>query len=104
MRRSSRFAIALALTVSGAIGATSVEAAPTASQRQRDAVPTSSLPTRPRLAAPDRAPASLTLPAPITFKETDGRGFVAQVWINGAGPFTFAIDTGAGGNIISDRV
>ncbi|HEX5966696.1 MAG TPA: retropepsin-like aspartic protease, partial [Pyrinomonadaceae bacterium] len=31
-------------------------------------------------------------------------GLLAKGWINGAGPFVFAIDTGAGASIISQRV
>lgn len=35
----------------------------------------------------------------------DGReGLTADVWLNGAGPFTFAIDTGAGVSLISRNV
>jgi predicted aspartyl protease len=101
---TSRFA--LALTVWIGIGAASVGAAPPASQRQRDVANShnASLPTRPRLAEADTASAAVALPAPVTFKETDGRGYVVDVWINGAGPYKFAIDTGAGGNLISERV
>ena len=32
------------------------------------------------------------------------RGLLARGWLNGAGPFVFAIDTGAGASIISRRV
>jgi len=48
--------------------------------------------------------ASVILPAPVQFKETDGRGYVLNVWVNNSGPYAFAIDTGAGGNLISSRV
>ena len=40
---------------------------------------------------------------PIRFRE-DHAGLVVTGWINGAGPFTFAIDTGAGASLITDRV
>ncbi|HWN12026.1 MAG TPA: pepsin/retropepsin-like aspartic protease family protein [Pyrinomonadaceae bacterium] len=33
-----------------------------------------------------------------------GLGLLVQTWINGAGPYVFAIDTGAGLNLISERV
>ncbi len=45
-----------------------------------------------------------TLPASASFRESETRGLLAQVWVNGAGPYTFAIDTGAGANILSARV
>jgi hypothetical protein len=32
-----------------------------------------------------------------------GRGLIVKVWINGAGPFDFAVDTGAGSTILSTR-
>jgi len=41
--------------------------------------------------------------APVRLR--DGReGLTADVWLNGAGPFTFAIDTGAGVSLISRNV
>jgi len=42
--------------------------------------------------------------APIRLRDERGRGLLAQGWINGAGPFTFVIDTGAGVSLISRRV
>ncbi|MDQ3685678.1 MAG: aspartyl protease family protein [Acidobacteriota bacterium] len=44
------------------------------------------------------------LPLPARFREMDGRGLLVKTWINGRGPFTFAIDTGAGAIILSRRV
>src|SRR5881227_2731321 len=44
------------------------------------------------------------LPAPVRFREESGRGLLVHAWVNGAGPYTFALDTGAGANIISERV
>ncbi len=44
------------------------------------------------------------LPAPARLKESDGRGLLASVWVNGRGPYTFAVDTGAGATILSRRV
>lgn len=44
---------------------------------------------------------SVTLPGAITFREADGRGLLVKTWVNGRGPFTFAIDTGAGMSVIS---
>lgn len=42
--------------------------------------------------------------APIRLRDERGRGLLAQGWINGAGPFTFVIDTGAGVSLISRDV
>lgn len=42
-------------------------------------------------------------PRPVKFDESDG-GLTIDVWINDAGPFSFAIDTGAGITIINRRV
>ena len=39
--------------------------------------------------------------APIRLRDDRDRGLVATGWINGAGPFVFAIDTGAGVSLIS---
>jgi hypothetical protein len=44
------------------------------------------------------------LPAPARFREVEGRGLLSKVWINNSGPYSFAIDTGAGATIISKRV
>jgi predicted aspartyl protease len=38
------------------------------------------------------------------FREVSGRGLLVRTWVNGAGPFTFAIDTGAGATLLSPRV
>jgi predicted aspartyl protease len=103
MSHLSRFAVLLALAVSVTAGAVPSGAAQVGTRRQR-AVASADLPTRPRLASTDRPAASVVLPSPVRFKETDGRGYVVDVWVNNAGPFAFAIDTGAGGNLISSRV
>ncbi|HEY0375670.1 MAG TPA: aspartyl protease family protein [Pyrinomonadaceae bacterium] len=44
------------------------------------------------------------LPRAVRFREEEGRGLLARAWVNGAGPYTFAIDTGAGGSLLSRRV
>lgn len=46
----------------------------------------------------------LPIPETATFREEQGRGLLTLVWINGAGPYRFAIDTGAGATILSERV
>lgn len=48
--------------------------------------------------------ASLIRPAPARFRVERERGLLLQVWINGGGPYVFAVDTGAGMNVISQRV
>ncbi len=42
--------------------------------------------------------------APIRLRDERERGLVASGWINGEGPFVFAIDTGAGVSLISRNV
>jgi len=46
----------------------------------------------------------VALPHSVPFREVRGRGLLVSTWINSTGPFTFAIDTGAGITIISPRV
>ena len=41
---------------------------------------------------------------PIRLKDERERGLLAQGWINGAGPFVFVIDTGAGVSLVSRNV
>ena len=45
-----------------------------------------------------------SVPSTVRFHEDDGRGLLVRAWVNGAGPYTFAIDTGAGATILSSRV
>ena len=42
--------------------------------------------------------------APIRLRDDRDRGLTTTAWINGAGPFTFAVDTGAGVSLISRSV
>ena len=48
--------------------------------------------------------AALRIPGPVSFREVSGRGLIVRTWINSVGPFDFAIDTGAGATILSQRV
>lgn len=58
-----------------------------------------------RPAAPRKqANTSARLPATVRLRESDRLGLLAQVWVNGRGPYAFALDTGAGATIISRRV
>jgi hypothetical protein len=47
---------------------------------------------------------SLSSVAPIRLRDDREHGLLAKGWINGAGPFVFVIDTGAGASLISRRV
>lgn len=44
------------------------------------------------------------VPRAVWFREVSGRGLLIEAWVNGAGPFNFAIDTGAGATLLSPRV
>ena len=46
----------------------------------------------------------ISIPRTVRFREVSGRGLLANVWINSTGPFTFAIDTGAGATLVSSRL
>jgi hypothetical protein len=50
------------------------------------------------------AVAELRVPRPASFREVSGRGLIVRTWINSAGPFNFAIDTGAGATLLSPGV
>jgi predicted aspartyl protease len=54
-----------------------------------------------RATRPQRLAAARQLPRAVRFREVEGRGLLVAVWINGAGPFNFAVDTGAGATILS---
>lgn len=47
---------------------------------------------------------SIALPSIVRFREVSGRGLMTRVWVNGAGEFSFVIDTGAGATLLSGRV
>lgn len=51
-----------------------------------------------------QATRGVAVPSPVTFRESGSRGLLVRTWVNGAGPFTFAVDTGAGAMILSPRV
>lgn len=44
------------------------------------------------------------LPRPVRFRIDKGRGILLRAWINGSGPYLFAVDTGAGLNVITERL
>src|SRR5437764_12203849 len=45
-----------------------------------------------------------SLPSPVGFRESGNRGLLVKAWVNGAGPYTFAVDTGAGATVLSPHV
>ncbi len=45
-----------------------------------------------------------SLPFAARFRRVEGRGLLINAWINETGPYTLAIDTGAGATILSERV
>ncbi len=56
--------------------------------------------TKPEPAASRVAP----LPSPVRFRTSKDRGLLVDTWINGRGPYVFVLDTGAGMNVIAQRV
>src|SRR5712691_10061806 len=82
-------AVLLALTTG--VRATSFGVALSPAHRNRIALP--ALPTEAR-----------AIPRPAMFREVPGRGLLVRTWVNGAGPFSFAIDTGAGATLLSPSV
>jgi predicted aspartyl protease len=108
-RATSAFLFALAVTLWAApeIGAAHSFARNTSSAR-RDARTTKN--ARPHKSTPvsfsqrARGASVPVLPAPARFREVEGRGLLARVWVNNSGPYNFAIDTGAGATIISRQV
>src|SRR5262245_21744049 len=70
------------------MGAASLQAAPFQNRRE-----------------PATNPSSFnSIPYAVTFREVPGRGLLVRTWVNGVGPFNFAIDTGAGATLLSPRV
>lgn len=58
-----------------------------------------------REAARGRVGAALgaRLPRAVRLRPTHAHGFVVSTWVNGSGPYSFAVDTGAGATIVSER-
>ena len=44
------------------------------------------------------------IPHPVSFRDVPGRGLLVRAWVNSAGPFNFAVDTGAGATLLSPQV
>ena len=94
MSRASKLLAAVAVIATTMGGAASTGAAlsqrPRLTQRQKQR-------SQPQ-------PAPVALPHSVSFREVRGRGLLVSTWVNGVGPFNFAVDTGAGATIISPRV
>ena len=80
--------LALTFLVASIMGAASLQAAPFQNRREPAANPTT----------------FNSVPYAVSFHEVPGRGLLVRTWVNGIGPFNFAIDTGAGATLISQRV
>lgn len=88
MNRATRF-LSLILMVASVGGSSAfAQAAPSQNHRPSNAKSTTITP----------------VPLAVSFREVQGRGLLVRTWINGIGPFNFAIDTGAGATLISSRV
>ena len=88
MNTPTRFLLAMILVASIGGRAASVQAAPPQQRRQPNV----------------KANTSNPIPRAVSFREVTGRGLLVRTWVNGIGPFNFAIDTGAGATLISSRV
>ena len=88
MNRATRFLSAIILVASIGGRAALAQAAPSQQPRQSNLKSTTSSP----------------IPHAVSFREVAGRGLLVRTWVNGLGPFNFAIDTGAGATLISSRV
>ena len=55
-------------------------------------------------AATQRSGAAVTAPRPARLRVEKDRGLLVSTWINGRGPYVFAVDTGAGMNLITQKV
>ena len=92
MNSKHRLLFAAILLVATGGRAVSMEAAPFAASGSA---------ARPRESS---AQPGATIVRPVRLREVRGRGLLAEVWINSVGPFTFAVDTGAGATLVSPRV
>lgn len=88
MNRATRFLWAIILVASIGGGAASAQVALSQNRRQSTGKSNTSNP----------------IPHAVSFREVPGRGLLVRTWVNGIGPFNFAIDTGAGATLISSRV
>src|SRR5437588_1951281 len=65
---------------------------------------TRQIPSTSNAASRKRQVGEIRSPNAVSFRDVKGRGFLVEAWVNGVGPYTFAIDTGAGITLIGDRL
>lgn len=92
MKREYRLLFAVVLVLATGVRAVSFGAALSAARN-------SPKPTRKTKSEP-----AVQIPHAVEFREVAGRGLLVRTWVNGAGPFNFAIDTGAGATLLSPAV
>src|SRR6266542_4877218 len=49
-------------------------------------------------------PENITIPSVVRFHKTRDLGLLVKVWLNDVGPYTFALDTGAGISVVSEKL
>jgi hypothetical protein len=94
MKRPGANAVSLLLSLGLILGAVTLAvAAPEPLSNRRPLLPTrhSQIATR-------------TVPHAVSFRTSKDRGLLVEVWVNNTGPYTFAIDTGAGITLIGGQV
>lgn len=50
------------------------------------------------------ANSNISVPMPVRFREARDSGLLVRAWVNGSGPYTFAVDTGAGITVITNNL
>lgn len=92
MKRECKLLFAVILALATSVRAVSFGAALSAARKPPK-------PTRKTTSEP-----AVQIPHAVEFREVAGRGLLVRTWVNGAGPFNFAIDTGAGATLLSPAV
>jgi hypothetical protein len=53
---------------------------------------------------PKKSVSPISIPRPVSFRAVKDLGLLVTVWVNNTGPYTFAVDTGAGVTLIGSHV